>query len=152
MFQVKPIGFVENKREDLSHDFLGEEISTITLADHMKDSSLDGIDEYSHIEIIFYFDQVRDEEIEYGSKIPRNNPNYPKVGILAQRSKYRPNKLGLTTVKLLKRENRVLYVQGLDAVKGTPILDIKPVLKEYLPREEVRQPQWFSDLMKNYWL
>jgi len=59
--------------------------------------------------------------------------------------------LGATIVKIIKREGSQLFVQGLDAIDGTPVLDIKPVMKEFLPREEVRQPEWATELMKNYW-
>jgi tRNA (Thr-GGU) A37 N-methylase len=73
------------------------------------------------------------------------------VGIFSQRGKNRPNRLGLTTVKLIKREDRTLMVQGLDCIDGTPILDIKPVMKEFLPKEKVQQPAWVDEIMRNYW-
>ena len=72
-------------------------------------------------------------------------------GILAQRGKNRPNRLGLGTVSVLRREGSVLFVQGLDAVDGPPVLDIKPVMQEFLPRGEIRQPEWVAELMKEYW-
>jgi tRNA (Thr-GGU) A37 N-methylase len=59
--------------------------------------------------------------------------------------------LGATIVKVIKRDGNQLFVQGLDAIDGTPVLDIKPVMKEFLPCEEVRQPKWATELMKNYW-
>lgn len=103
------------------------------------------------MEVIFYFDQVKDDKIEIDERRPRNNKAYPKVGIFAQRGKNRPNKIGLTTVKLLKREGKKINVKGLDAINGTPILDLKPVMKEFNLHEEIKQPFWVSDLMKNYW-
>jgi tRNA-Thr(GGU) m(6)t(6)A37 methyltransferase TsaA len=117
----------------------------------LSEECLLGIEEFSHLDIIFYFDKVEDRRISYEARRPRNNPAYPTVGIFAQRAKNRPNKLGLTTVQLLKREGRTLYVQGLDAIDGTPILDIKPTMREFLPSEDVRQPAWATDLMKRYW-
>ncbi|MFN3492293.1 MAG: TrmO family methyltransferase, partial [Anaerolineales bacterium] len=75
----------------------------------------------------------------------------PQVGIFAQRGKNRPNRIGSTIVRIMKREGRQLHVKGLDAIDGTPILDIKPAMKEFLPREEIKQPEWASELMKNYW-
>jgi tRNA (Thr-GGU) A37 N-methylase len=59
--------------------------------------------------------------------------------------------LGATIVKIIKREGVQLFVKGLDAIDGTPVLDIKPVMKEFLPRGEVSQPDWATELMKNYW-
>jgi tRNA (Thr-GGU) A37 N-methylase len=73
------------------------------------------------------------------------------VGIFAQRGKNRTNRLGATVVKVLRRDGRQLHVQGRDAIDGTPVLDIKPVMREFLLREEVIQPDWVTELMKNYW-
>jgi tRNA (Thr-GGU) A37 N-methylase len=77
--------------------------------------------------------------------------NWPRVGIFAQRGKGRPNRLGATIVEVVSREGRVLTVAGLDAIDGTPVLDIKPVLAEFLPRKPVRQPAWSCELMRDYW-
>jgi tRNA (Thr-GGU) A37 N-methylase len=63
----------------------------------------------------------------------------------------RPNRLGATVVRILGRSGRVLQVGGLDAIDGTPVLDIKPVMKEFLPREPVTQAAWSSQLMRSYW-
>src|SRR5262249_13189098 len=73
------------------------------------------------------------------------------VGIFAQRGSARPNRLGVTIVRLLGCTGRTLHVNGLDAVDGTPVLDIKPVISELLPRDAVRQPPWASELMRRYW-
>ena len=82
---------------------------------------------------------------------PRGNPKYPKVGIFAQRKKDRPNQLGICTVELIKLEGNQLIVKYLDAIDGTPVLDIKPVLRELEPQSSIRQPEWATDLMKHYW-
>ena len=63
----------------------------------------------------------------------------------------RPNKLGVTIVELVEQKQRILIVKGLDAIDGTPIIDIKPVMKEFLPKNEVSQPDWSISLMENYW-
>ncbi len=72
-------------------------------------------------------------------------------GIFAQRGKDRPNRLGSTVVEILGREGRSLLVRGLDAIDGTPVLDIKPVMAEFLPRSALRQPAWSHELMREYW-
>lgn len=97
------------------------------------------------------FDRVDDTKVMRGARHPRNNPAWPRTGILAQRAKNRPNRLGSTICRVLRREGRTLWVRELDAVEGTPVVDIKPVLREFLPREEVRQPAWASELMQEYW-
>ncbi|MEI4828016.1 tRNA (N6-threonylcarbamoyladenosine(37)-N6)-methyltransferase TrmO [Bacillus sp. FJAT-53711] len=151
MFSLQPIAFVHNERIAVEDDLWGEIESVIELTDSYTEESLQGIEQFSHIEVIFYFDRVTDDNIQYTARHPRNNEEYPKVGIFAQRGKNRPNKLGATIVKVVRREGKKLVVQGLDAIDGTPILDMKPVMKEFLPREEIRQPDWATDLMKNYW-
>ncbi|MGO0060440.1 SAM-dependent methyltransferase [Brevibacillus fluminis] len=151
MIEIKPVAYVRNTRTAVEDDHWGAVQSEITLADHLQESSLAGIEEFSHIEVLFYFDQVEDEKIQYEARHPRNNPAYPKVGIFAQRGKNRPNKLGITVAKLVGRNGRSLTVTGLDAIDGTPVIDIKPVMKEFLPRSEVKQPAWSVDLMSAYW-
>lgn len=151
MIQLSPIAIVRNERREIEDDYWGNIISVIELEPSLPEDALSEIESFSHAEIIYYFHQVEETKIESGARHPRNNKNWPKIGILSQRGKNRPNRLGVTIVKILKREGRRLHVQGLDAIDGTPILDIKPVLKEFLPREEVRQPEWATELMKNYW-
>lgn len=151
MISLIPIGKIINERTDIEDDNWGNVISRIELTESIDESSIRGIEEFSHLEIIYYFDKVDDTKIITGARHPRNFEHLPVVGIFAQRAKNRPNKLGLTTVKLLKAENKTLYVTGLDAINGTPVLDIKPVFKQFLPREEVKQPSWTNDIMKNYW-
>ena len=132
-------------------DNWGSIVSTIELAENIKDSSLKGINEFSHLEIVFLFNKVSDDKIQYEARHPRNNKDYPEVGIFAQRGKNRPNKLGVTIVELVEQKQRILIVKGLDALDGTPIIDIKPVMKEFLPKNEVSQPDWSISLMEDYW-
>ena len=149
--QLQPIAIVHNLRTEIEDDDWGEVISVLELGSSMPEEALDGIDDFSHAEIIYYFHLVPDAKIETGARHPRNNTAWKKVGILSQRGKNRPNRLGATLVKILRREGRHLEVQGLDAIDGTPVLDIKPVMREFLPREEVHQPEWATELMKQYW-
>ncbi len=125
--------------------------AVIELAEHVPPDALAGLDSFSHAEILFYFDQVEPANIVVGARHPRNNPAWPKVGIFAQRGKNRPNRLGLTTVRILAVDGRRLRVAELDAVDGTPVLDIKPVMAEFLPRTPVQQPDWSRELMRAYW-
>ena len=150
-FTVHPIAIVRNQRKEVEDDQWGTVLSTIELAEEIDESALYEIDTFSHLEIIFYFDKVLDEKIQYEARHPRNNSKFPKVGIFAQRGKNRPNKLGVTIVELVEFDHRKLIVKGLDAIDGTPIIDIKPVMNEFLPRGEVRQPDWSVSLMSHYW-
>jgi tRNA-Thr(GGU) m(6)t(6)A37 methyltransferase TsaA len=148
---IAPIGYVRGGRTATIDDNWGEERARIELADVFEADALCGLADFSHAEIIFYFDQVPDEKIETGARHPRGNSDWPLVGIFAQRGKNRPNRIGLCTCKIISVSGTILEVEGLDAIDGTPVLDIKPVMKEFLPRDTVRQPAWSVELMKRYW-
>ena len=147
---LKPIATVKNLRTIPIDDHWTEIISRIELADNMPTEAFDNITDFSHLEIIYYFDKAENDSIVFSGR-PRGNPNYPLVGILAQRKKDRPNKIGLCTVELLEHNGRTITVKNLDAINSTPILDIKPVFKEFQPVGQIRQPEWVADLMKKYW-
>ena len=142
---------MRNDRKEMGDDYWGGILSQIVIELPLGAEALQGIEDFSHAEVIFYFDQVDEGRIVTGARHPRNNPDWPKVGILAQRGKNRPNRLGLTTVKIIKREENILSVSGLGAVDGTPVLDLKPVMREFLPDGPVRQPAWVRELMAHYW-
>lgn len=147
---LAPVAFVKNTRAGLSDDFWGTVISEIELAKDIPADAFNGIDDFSHLEIIFHFNQSDKSAIVF-SGYPRGNKNWPHTGIFAQRKKDRPNALGLTIVELVKREGNKIWVRYLDAINGTPIVDIKPVMKEFLPQNEIKQPAWSNELMKEYW-
>lgn len=147
---LTPIATVKNTRTVPTDDYWATIIAEIELAEHLPTEAFNAIAEFSHLEIIYYFNQVKPEDIVYAGR-PRGNPDYPNMGIFAQRKKDRPNTIGLCTVELLKHENRTLTVKYLDAIDGTPVLDIKPVFKEFEPKSEVKQPAWVADLMQHYW-
>lgn len=151
MIFLQPIGIIRNSRKAIRDDNWGGLVSEIIISEPLGEESLEGIEGFSHAEVIFYFHRVEDRKIITGSRHPRNNPLWPKVGILAQRGKNRPNRLGLAVVKVLKRQGNKLYVERLDAIDGTPVLDIKPVMKEFLPEGDIKQPEWSTEIMRNYW-
>jgi tRNA (Thr-GGU) A37 N-methylase len=99
---------------------------------------------------MYVFDRASWDESRM-SRHPRGNKEWPEVGIFAQRAKDRPNRLGVTVCQILKVDGASLYLKGLDAIDGTPVVDIKPWMSEFGPRGEVHQPQWSSELMADYW-
>jgi tRNA-Thr(GGU) m(6)t(6)A37 methyltransferase TsaA len=151
MIELKPIGIVRNARQVPEDDDWGRIESEIVISEELGEDALSEIDAFSHIEVIYHFHLVDERKIETGARHPRNNTAWPKVGILAQRGKNRPNRLGATIARLKRREGRSLFMAGLDAIDGTPVLDIKPVMREFLPQEEIKQPDWATELMQNYW-
>ncbi len=149
-FIVKAIATVKNTRTTPVDDHWSEIVSEIELAEDIPTDAFAHIGDFSHLEIIYYFDKVPKKDIVFAGH-PRNNPNYPMMGIFAQRKKDRPNTIGLCTVELVSHEGRKIIVKNLDAIDGTPVLDIKPVFKEFGPKGPVKQPGWVSDLMQHYW-
>jgi tRNA (Thr-GGU) A37 N-methylase len=151
-FTLSPIGHVRGGRADAIDDDWGASRATIALdPDKFTPDAFAGLADFSHAEVIFLFDKVPDEKIETGARHPRGRADWPLVGIFAQRGKNRPNRLGLTTCRIVAVDGLTVEVEGLDAIDGTPVLDIKPVRVEFLPRGDVRQPDWSHELMQGYW-
>jgi tRNA-Thr(GGU) m(6)t(6)A37 methyltransferase TsaA len=148
---VEPIGTVSSPRTQPVDDDWDDVAATITLADRFGPEALQGLEEFSHVEVVFVFDRVDPDRVQTASRHPRGNPAWPRVGIFAQRGSGRPNRIGVTVCRLLAVEGRSLTVQALDAIDGTPVLDVKPYLAEFAPRGEVRQPAWSQELMAAYW-
>ena len=147
---IKVVATVKNVRQHIEDDYWEEIVSEIILEKDIPTEVIKNIDQFSHLEIVFLFHLVDQTKI-INSGCPRGNPNYPEMGIFAQRKKERVNQLGLSIVELLEIKGRTLKVKYLDAIDGTPVIDIKPVFKEFLPKGEIRQPSWVSDITKNYW-
>jgi tRNA (adenine37-N6)-methyltransferase len=148
--ELVPIAYVRNSRKTITDDNWSEIISEIVLENHIPKEAFENIHLFSHLEIIYFFDRADPSKIIYSGH-PRENTNYPSMGIFAQRKKDRPNQIGLCTVELIEVVKSKIIVKNLDAIDETPILDIKPVFKEFLPKGEVKQPEWVGDLMKEYW-
>lgn len=150
--QVRPIGIVRSPRTAIKDDEWGGVVSTIELdADSFDEEALAGLTDFSHLEVIYHFHLVSPEKIETKARHPRNRSDWPQVGIFAQRGKARPNRLGLSRCRLLGIEGLTLTVQALDAVDGTPVLDIKPYMSEFGPAGPVSQPDWSHQLMASYY-
>ena len=149
-FTVKPVAFVKNARKKIEDDNWSSIISEIELIDTLSEETISGISDFSHLEILYIFHKISPDTILLRAEHPRENPDFPKVGIFAQRKKNRPNLIGLTTVELIEVRGKKLVVKNLDAIDGTPIIDIKPSMKEFLPKGETKQAAWTVELMKNY--
>lgn len=150
-FQVRAIGHVEAGRTDPIDDDWDAVPASIVLDERFDEEALMGLDAFSHVEVIYLFHQVPDEEVEGKARHPRGNKDWPRVGIFAQRGKGRPNRLGATIARIDRVEGRTLHITGLDAIDGTPVLDLKPVMKGFLPRTDVTEPAWAKEIMASYW-
>lgn len=148
---LEPVGVVVGGRAEVRDDGWDAETAIVRLdAARFGPDAVAGLDAFSHLEVVFVFDRVPDAKIELGARRPRNNPDWPLVGVFAQRGKNRPNRLGVSRCRLLGVDGLDLRVGGLDAVAGTPVLDVKPYMNEFGPRGDVRQPAWASELMTGY--
>ena len=149
---LRPIGAVRGGRAEPIDDAWDGVEAVIELdASQFHSDATASLDAFSHVEVVFHFNQVPDDEISTGARHPRGRKDWPLVGIFAQRGKGRPNRIGVTVCRLLSVEGLTLTVRGLDAIDGTPVLDIKPVMRGFLPRGDVREPDWVSELMAGYW-
>ena len=151
-YTMSPVGFVRSSRSEILDDHWDIETSEIELDPTLfSDDSLLELETFSHVEILFFFDRVDEAKIETGARHPRRNTQWPKVGIFAQRGKNRPNRIGHTIARLISVDGLKITLRGLDAIDGTPVLDIKPWMVEFGPRGETWQPSWASEIMRDYW-
>jgi tRNA (adenine37-N6)-methyltransferase len=149
---VRPLGTVRGGRREVEDDGWGEVRATIELDPAVVgERATVGLDAFSHLEVVFLFDRVDPATVTTGTRHPRGNPDWPEVGILAQRGKARPNRLGVSRCALLAVDGLRLEVAGLDAVDGTPVLDVKPWMAGFAPRGPVTEPRWARELMAGYW-
>ncbi|WP_441251624.1 SAM-dependent methyltransferase [Kitasatospora sp. McL0602] len=151
---LRPIGHVSTSdRTEVDDRFEWGEVAAVIRLDgaQFTPDAISGLEAFSHLEVVFHFDQVPVEKIETGHRHPRNNPALPLTGIFAQRGKNRPNRIGVSRCRLVKTDGLEIHVLGLDAVEGTPVVDIKPYLREFGPIGETRQPAWADDLMQGYY-
>jgi tRNA (Thr-GGU) A37 N-methylase len=149
-FTLAAIGHVEGGRGPAEDDQWGASRATIII-DTLPADALAGLDSFSHCEVVFIFDQLPESEITTGARHPRGNPDWPLVGILAQRGRNRPNRIGVSVCRVIAVSGNRVEVEGLDAIDGTPVLDIKPVLSGFLPRGPIREPDWATAIMSDYW-
>jgi tRNA-Thr(GGU) m(6)t(6)A37 methyltransferase TsaA len=149
---LHPIGVVRSSRPDAVDDDWDAVRSHIDLDPAVVDADAAlGLETFSHLDVVFLFDQVDPDAVCRGSRHPRGNTEWPRVGILAQRAKDRPNRIGLTTCSIVSVDGLTIEVSGLDAIDGTPVLDLKPHMAEFEARGDHRQPAWATELMSGYW-
>lgn len=149
-YEITAVGIVHSSRSEPVDAAWDEETSRIELLAPFDSRSVMGLESFSHCIVVYVFDKADWDESRM-SRHPRGNKNWPEVGIFAQRAKDRPNRLGVTVCQIVKVDGSIVHVVGLDAIDGTPVVDIKPWMEEFGPRGPVLQPQWATELMNNYW-
>lgn len=147
----KPIGIIHTKASEAEVKEKGDREGEIEIYPEFA-AGLDGIDGYSHLFVLAYFDRLRPEQIGPLKVKPRGLvrrgfklEDLPELGVFALDSPTRPNPIGLTLVRVIKREGNRIFLQGLDFFDGTPILDIKGYRPQYRV-DEYTLPEWFRKL------
>ncbi len=151
-FTILPVGQVVGGRVPADDDDWDAVTARIELdTARFGPEALLGLDAFSHAEIVYLFDKLPESQVTTGARRPRGNPDWPLVGIFAQRGRNRPNRLAVSVCRIEKVEGTTLHVRGLDAIDGTPVIDIKPVMQGFAPRGDIREPDWAREIMAGYW-
>ena len=139
---LKAIGHVRNEvKQPPEPDFDWQTVVSDIVVDNNLADALDGLEEFSHVIVIWWMHQAASTQLP--TKIhPMGKPELSLVGLFATRSPHRPNPLGKATVKLLQRQGNILKVRGLDAIDGTPVIDIKPYIPGYDSATDAKVPKW----------
>ncbi|MGF0309420.1 MULTISPECIES: TrmO family methyltransferase domain-containing protein [Nocardiaceae] len=151
-FEVSPIGIVRSDRAEVVDDNWGSVESVIDLDRTVLDVDATlGLGDFSHLEVVYGFHRCDPAATTTGSRHPRGDTTLPRVGVLAQRVKDRPNHLGVSRCEIVDVDGLRIRVRGLDAIDGSPVLDVKPFLQSMVPeRADVTEPAWVASVMKNY--
>ncbi len=140
---ITPIGTVHNDVQDATEQAWHKITSEIHVKPELA-AGLRGLEDWSHVVILYVMHQQAPfDAAQHLVCRPRERDDLPEVGIFAQRARHRPNQIGLTAVKLLSVAGNVVTVRGLDALNGTPVLDIKPYAPIYDGVSDPRVPSWF---------
>lgn len=150
-YPVVPVAVVASSRIEVVDDGWDHVATTISLLPPFTEEAIRGLRDFSHVEVIYLFDRVDPDAVHTGARHPRGNRDWPEVGVFAQRVKNRTNRIGLSTCEILGVDGIEIRVRGLDAVDGTPVLDLKPYMEEFGPRSAVSQPPWSRELMAGYY-
>ncbi|HEX2825926.1 MAG TPA: tRNA (N6-threonylcarbamoyladenosine(37)-N6)-methyltransferase TrmO [Burkholderiales bacterium] len=150
MFQVHPIGTAHCPVDEMSQGNWATVESEIRL-DPSYAPGLQGLEGFSHVLVLFFLDRAQGFDLKKQLlRRPRGMEDLQELGVFAQRTKYRPNPIGVTAVKLLGIEGSVVRVQGLDALDGTPVLDIKPYMPPFDRMDDVTMPPWVGRFIEGY--
>lgn len=147
--EITPIGVIRNAVIEPVNQDWGKVISEIHVQPELA-AGLLGLTDWSHIVVIYWMHRTQFDPAQHLVRHPRERADMPELGIFAQRARHRPNTIGTTAVQLLGVENNIVRVRGLDAIDGTPVLDLKPYAPVYDGVREPLVPGWFIRLMQGY--
>ena len=148
-FELVPIGVVKNSIKDAIDDNWGDVVSRLLLEPHFA-AGLRHLDQFSHAIVVTYLHRSHFDPARHLLRRPRGLATMPEIGIFSQRAKDRPNPIGITAVKIKEVGSDYVDVVGLDAIEGTPIVDIKPYFLQFDCIPAAKMPPWVDELMKDY--
>jgi len=149
--EVPVIGRVVGGHTGRLDDYKGGVESIIRLKPDFPEETLQGITEFSHLQVVWQFSERSPDDVALHARSPRDNPAWPATGTFAHHNHRRPAGLGVSFPKVLRVDGLDVHVTDLDADDGTPIIDLVVVFQEFLPRGEVTQPPWPGEMLKDYW-
>lgn len=151
-FDIEALAVVVGGRTEPTDDFWGGTRSIIRIdAERFPLDATAGLEDFSHLEVIFRFHLTDPTDLHPGARRPRDNPDWPPVGIFGHRNMRRLNWLGVSRCKLIAVDGLDLHVEDLDAVDGTPVMDIKPWFTAMGPRGDIREPEWPNHMLRDYY-
>ncbi len=143
------IGVVRNAVREPTDAGWGSVVSRVEVRPEFQ-AGLQGLDQFSHAIVVFLMHRAQFVPATHVVRRPQERLDMPLVGIFAQRARHRPNAIGVTTVSIERLESCAVLVRGLDAIDGTPVLDIKPYVPAYDRPRDPRVPEWIERLMGGY--
>ncbi|MEU2476847.1 SAM-dependent methyltransferase [Streptomyces sp. NPDC013130] len=151
-YEVSSIATVVGGHTQVLDDYQGGVRSIIRLNDEYPLETLQGIEEFSHLTVTWRFHRARPEDVQLHARSPRGDARWPATGTFVHRNHRRPNQLAISFPRLLGADGRDLHVTDLDAVDGTPVLDVAPYFQQMGPRGPIRQPTWPGEMLApTYW-
>lgn len=146
---IKPIGVVRCTRTDKGDENWGAVESEVVLRPDLA-AGVQGLAGFSHVIVVTWLHDVGFDAARDLMRRPRGREDMPLLGIFAQRAACRPNRIGITAVRLIDVQADRVVVRGLDAIDGTPVIDIKPYGPVFDRVDDARVPEWFERLMVGY--
>jgi tRNA-Thr(GGU) m(6)t(6)A37 methyltransferase TsaA len=126
----------------------GEVVSEIVLKPEYAPGLL-GLDDFSHVLILTFLHEAKYDPEVHLRRHPQENKDNPLRGIFAQRARHRPNRIGVTACEIVEVTENSVKVRALDAINGTPVIDVKPYVPLY-DRKDATIPEWIDKMMKDY--
>ncbi|MCH7642276.1 MAG: tRNA (N6-threonylcarbamoyladenosine(37)-N6)-methyltransferase TrmO [Chloroflexi bacterium] len=146
---IEPIGRVSSPVTDPVDTGWGDVVSEVRLRPDLA-AGLTGLESFSHVIVVFWMHDAAFDLATQLTRHHRGRADMPETGIFAQRARHRPNRIGITPVKLLGVDGANITVRGLDAIDGTPVLDVKPYMPVFDRVDDATVPEYIDRLMADY--